>query len=203
MKLLPLRIVRVRRNEHSPAEPHQRPRKRFRNHEPVPSVQNPGIFERNMKSHHGSARRPRQHHRTGLGDVLRSAWTVYSKCHCRASFNLPPHPEQTANGAVTARPSNLHEAKLANDSPGPFSVKAIAAHHPNLPLPPEVDCGKYAAMPEAKNHGPRFQAGWTTIFERYRCPQRRSDQANRENPEPGNQPQQESLPQRERLIGFG
>jgi len=179
MKAFLLRIIRVLRNHNLPAHPQQRPRKRFRNHRPVPSIQNPCLFHRDMKRHHGRTRRPRQQHRPGLSHKSRTARAIDRKSHRPALLQFPPHAQQRPHRSPAARSAHLHKTKLPDNAPRPLPIKAIAAHDPDLQAPPDVGRGKDAAMPKRKNHGAHIERCRRPVFKRNRRAQRWADQPNR------------------------
>src|SRR5579863_8048252 len=110
-------------------------------------------------------------------------------------LEFPPHAEQRPHRSPAARSAHLHKTKFADDASGPFSVKTIAAHHPDLKLSPDIGRGKNAAMPKRKNHGTRLDPRRSSLFKRNRHTQRGTDQPDGQKSSPSDQPKQKSLPQ--------
>jgi hypothetical protein len=188
-------IICIHRNWNLRTHPHQCPRKRLRNHRSVPGVQNPGSLHCDMKHHHRYSRGARQHNRPRLGYVSRTAWAIDGKSDRPALLEFPAHAQKCAHGSSTLRSAHFHEAKFPHNAPHPFPIKAIAAHDPDLQVPPKIHRWDDAAVPKRVNDGPSFESRRRAIFEGRRKTQCRAYQPHDQDSRPGDQPQQESLPQ--------
>ena len=191
----PFGVSRILRNIDFATDPQKRPRKWFGDHAFVPGIQHPGIFQRDMKRHHGSASRTRQHHRSRLGHVPRPAWPINRERNSRALFDLSPHPQQRAHSTLAARAPHFDKSKFANDSSRVLTIEAVAAHHADLQISPRIDRGKNAAVPERQDQRPGLETRRSAFFIRHRQLHRRSNQADNDHSSPGNQPKQKPLPQ--------
>src|SRR5205823_13056870 len=105
-----------------------------------------------MKGHHWSARGSRQHNRARLCKVAGATWAVNRKRYSCALLNFPAHAQHSPHSTVAARPTNLHETEFSDNAARILPVKAIAAHHANLQVPPDVNRREDAVMPERQNH---------------------------------------------------
>src|SRR5947208_10655358 len=150
-----------------------------------------------MKGHHWSARGSRQHNRAKLGNVAGPAWAVNAKSYGRPLLNFPAHAQHSAHSTVAARSTNLHETEFSDNAARIFPVKAIAAHHANLQVPPDVNRRKDAVMPERQNHRASRHACQAPFFERSCQTQRRPDQTDGQETGPRNQRDCEALPEAE------
>src|SRR5262245_18668055 len=84
------------------------------NQESVPGMEDPGLFQGDMKDRHGNARGSGKENRAGLGDEPRAPRSVDGECDGPALRDLSTQPEQAANGALATRSANGNETKAAN-----------------------------------------------------------------------------------------
>jgi len=204
VKALGLGFVGVGWNKYLPGDTCQSPRKRFGNHERVPGVQDPGIFNRGVKRgqrHSGSAG---QQHRAGLGDVAWPARSVDGKYGSPPLLDVPPHAQQCADGAAITGATHWHESKLPDDSRDVFAVEALAGHHADLAVAPHKRRCKNAPVPKRVDQGAGFEIRNCAFFARHGITQGRPDQSDCKICRPGDEPDHDSLAQRvagDRRVG--
>src|SRR5438093_3480982 len=91
-----LLITAVRGDRNLATDSHECTAKRFGNHCPIPSFEDPCAVESNVKSDHGRCRASRKRYGARFRDITRAFRTVNCKSSSPAFFDLPPHCQQSA-----------------------------------------------------------------------------------------------------------
>src|SRR6185436_6064433 len=92
-----LLVISIGGNWNGAADAHEGAAEGLRNHSPVPSLQNPGSVESDVKGHQRRARCSCQHYRARLGYVAGASRTVNRERDSVAVFQGAAHPDQRAH----------------------------------------------------------------------------------------------------------
>lgn len=196
-RLFPLPVISLGRNRNTGTHPHQCSRKWLRNHQPVPGIQYPGVSHCDVKPDHRHPRRPRQQNRPRLHDISWASRPIEGERDHPAVFEFPSHPQYGPHGEFAARAANLHEPKLHHDPACIFAIEAVAGHHANLEITPQIHRRNHAGMPERVDIWACFQAPGRSLLPRNCEPNRGTNNSYNDIRGPCDQPQLQPLPSRE------
>ena len=171
-------LAGLRRNWDELAEAHQNARKRFRDNEAVPGVENPGVFDCDVERAQGNAGRARQRDRAGLYLVARAARAVDAEGDGPALLQGAAQAEQGAHGVAATGAFDGDEAESVDDTSHVFAVVAVAAHHADAGVAEEVSGGNDDGVPEIEDQRPLADALLRALFARDAHAQRRSDETD-------------------------
>lgn len=168
---------------------------------PVPRIELPGSLDRNVKAVDRLAGLLGQQDGSGLGDVARPARAVDGKHRRVSQLDFAPHSDQRANAASRTRSPDRTKPEFTQNAGYIFAIEAAADHHRYFPPAKTVACRQHAAVPETPDTVGCAPAvaqaiGLTYDLEAQRWPQA----ANQQVSAPSDEPQRDSLAQRETAL---